>query len=131
MRGLHFQKPPFSQAKLVQVIDGTVLDVAVDIRKNSPSFGLWTAVELSGENKKQFLLPKGVAHGFIVLSEKAIFTYKCDELYHPESECTLRHNDTILNIDWQLPLEQRILSEKDKNSTLTLKQIKDSNILYG
>lgn len=131
LRGLHFQKPPYGQSKLVQVIEGQVLDVAVDIRKSSSSFGEWTSVLLSGENKKQFYLPKGLAHGFVVLSDSAVFSYKCDELYHPEAECSLKHDDSDLNIDWQIPEYERILSQKDKNAELTLKIIKESDTIYA
>ena len=113
LRGLHFQKPPFTQSKLVRVIQGRVLDVAVDIRKGSPTFGKWVAVELSAENKLQLFIPHGFAHGFSVLSEEALFQYKCDDFYHPESEGAIAWNDPQLNIDWQLPKESIILSPKD------------------
>lgn len=113
IRGLHFQLSPYSQAKLVRVIQGKVYDVAVDLRKHSPTFGKWVGVELSGENKKQFLIPKGFAHGFSVLSENAIFAYKCDEYYHPESESGIIYNDPALNIDWKIPEKNMIVSEKD------------------
>ena len=114
VRGIHYQLAPYSQAKLVRVLEGTVYDVAVDLRKNSPTFGKWVGIELSAENKKQFLIPKGFAHGFSVLSETAIFTYKCDEYYHPEAERGIIYNDPSLNIDWKIPKENIILSEKDK-----------------
>lgn len=113
LRGLHFQKAPYSQAKLVRVIEGRVLDVAVDIRKGSPTFGKYVAVELTAENKRQFFIPKGFAHGFSVLSETAVFQYKCDEYYHPEAEGGIAWNDEDLNIDWQIPADKIILSEKD------------------
>ena len=114
LRGLHYQLPPYTQAKLVRVVKGRVLDVAVDIRKGSPTFGKYVAVELSEENKLQFFLPKGYAHGFAVLSEEAIFQYKCDEYYAPDYEGAICFDDPDLGIDWRLPLEDIILSEKDK-----------------
>lgn len=113
VRGLHFQKPPFTQAKLVQVIEGKVLDIAVDIRRNSPTYGQWYAVELSADNHLQFFIPRGFAHGFSVLSEVAVFSYKCDNLYHPEAEGGIIYNDPTLNIDWQLPADKMITSAKD------------------
>lgn len=115
LRGLHFQKPPYTQSKLVRVVKGRVLDVAVDIRKNSPTYGEYVSVELTEENHLQFFIPKGFAHGFSVLSEEAIFQYKCDEFYNPQSEGALAWNDKTLNIDWKLPFNDVILSEKDKN----------------
>ena len=114
LRGLHYQLPPYTQEKLVRVVKGRVLDVAVDIRKGSPTFGKYVAVELSEENKLQFFLPKGFAHGFAVLSEEAIFQYKCDEYYAPDYEGAICYDDPDLEIDWRLPLEDIILSEKDK-----------------
>ena len=114
LRGLHYQLPPYTQAKLVRVVKGRVLDVAVDIRKGSPTFGKHVAVVLSEENKLQFFLPKGFAHGFAVLSEEAIFQYKCDEYYAPDHEGAIRYDDPELGIDWKLPVEDIILSEKDK-----------------
>ena len=114
LRGLHYQLPPYTQAKLVRVVKGTVLDVVVDIRKGSPTFGKYVAAELSEENKRQFFLPKGLAHGFVVLSEEAIFQYKCDEYYAPGHEGAIRFDDPDLGIDWRLPLKDIILSEKDK-----------------
>ena len=113
LRGLHFQKPPFAQSKLVRVIKGAVLDVAVDIRKGSPTFGQYVSVELTGENHRQFFIPRGFAHGFSVLSEEVIFQYKCDNFYSPQSEGAIAWNDPDLNIDWRIPVEEVILSEKD------------------
>ena len=114
IRGLHYQLAPYSQAKLVRVLEGRVYDVAIDLRKDSPTFGEWAGVELSGENKKQFLIPKGFAHGFSVLSETAVFTYKCDEYYHPEAEAGIIYNDPSIGIDWKIPEKDVKLSEKDK-----------------
>ena len=114
VRGLHYQLTPYSQAKLVRVLKGRVYDVAVDLRKDSTTFGEWEGVELSGENKKQLLIPKGFAHGFSVLSETAVFTYKCDEYYHPEVEAGIIYNDPTLNIDWKIPEKDVKLSDKDK-----------------
>ncbi len=113
LRGLHFQKPPYAQSKLVRVVKGRVLDVAVDIRENSPTFGKHISVELSGENKRQFFIPRGFAHGFVVLSEEAVFQYKCDNYYAPDYEGGILWNDPALNIDWQIPEGDIILSEKD------------------
>jgi len=118
VRGLHFQRPPYTQAKLVCCTQGKVLDVAVDLRKDSPTFGQWFSVELTEENHRQFFIPRGFAHGFSVLSEKAVFTYKCDNLYHPEADGGLLLNDPDLNIDWQVPEKERILSEKDTKHPL-------------
>lgn len=118
VRGLHFQKPPYSQAKLVQVIEGAVLDVAVDLRSDSATYGQWHAVELTAENYLQFFIPRGFAHGFAVLSETAIFTYKCDNLYHPESEGGIIYNDPTLNIDWGIPADKALISEKDTKHPL-------------
>lgn len=115
LRGLHFQKPPFCQSKLVRVIKGAVLDVAVDIRKGSPTFGKHVAVELTEDNHRQFFVPRGFAHGFSVLSDEVIFQYKCDNFYAPQSEGAIAWNDPDLNIDWRIPAEKVILSEKDKN----------------
>lgn len=114
VRGLHFQRPPYSQAKLVCCTVGRVLDVAVDLRPDSPTYGKWYGVELSEENKRQFFIPRGFAHGFSVLSNSAIFTYKCDNLYHPEAEGGILLNDPDLGIDWKVPEELRIISDKDK-----------------
>ncbi|AKB33803.1 dTDP-4-dehydrorhamnose 3,5-epimerase [Methanosarcina siciliae HI350] len=113
IRGLHYQLSPFSQAKLVRVLQGKVYDVAVDLRKDSPTFGKWVGVELSGENKRQFLIPKGFAHGFSVMSETAVFAYKCDEYYHPETEAGIAYNDPSLNIDWKVRDEDIRVSPKD------------------
>ena len=113
LRGLHFQKPPFAQSKLVRVRKGAVLDVAVDIRKGSPTFGQYVSVELTGDNHRQFFIPRGFAHGFSVLSEEVIFQYKCDNFYSPQSEGAIAWNDPDLNIDWRIPVEEVILSEKD------------------
>lgn len=113
IRGLHFQKPPKAQAKLIRVLEGKIYDVAVDIRKGSPTLGKWFGVELSSENKLQFLVPKGFAHGFSVLSAFAKVLYKCDNLYDRHSEAGIIYNDADLNIDWQIPADKRIISEKD------------------
>ena len=114
MRGLHFQKPPYSQSKLVRCVKGSVLDVAVDIRKGSPTYGKHVAVELSAENHLQFFIPKGFAHGFAVLSEDAIFQYKCDEFYTPQSEGGIQLMDESLGINWPISADDAILSDKDK-----------------
>lgn len=114
IRGLHYQLAPYSQAKLVRVVLGKVIDVAVDLRKNSSSFGKHFAVELSAENKLQFLIPRGFAHGYSVLSEIAIFQYFCDNIYNKESERGIIYNDKILNIDWKISKGKEIISEKDK-----------------
>jgi dTDP-4-dehydrorhamnose 3,5-epimerase len=113
LRGLHFQKGEYAQAKLVRVIKGSVLDIAVDIRKYSPTFGEHVSLELSEENKKQFFIPRGFAHGFIVLSDTAIFSYKCDNFYNKDSEGGIIYNDKDLNIDWVLNEDEFIVSEKD------------------
>ncbi|MDD3155764.1 MAG: dTDP-4-dehydrorhamnose 3,5-epimerase [Victivallaceae bacterium] len=118
VRGLHYQQGEFAQAKLVRVIRGTVLDVAVDIRKDSATFGRHYAVELSGENKRQFFIPRGFAHGFAVLSEEAIFAYKCDNFYMPSAERGIRYDDPELGIDWRIPVDKRQLSEKDTKHPL-------------
>lgn len=115
LRGLHFQKPPFNQAKLVRCIEGRVMDVAVDIRKGSPTYGQHVAVELTGENKRQLFVPRGFAHGFSVLSDTAVFAYKVDNIYAPESDSGIRYDDKDLNIDWGLNKEGVQLSVKDKN----------------
>ena len=113
IRGLHFQEPPFAQSKLVRVVKGAALDVAVDIRKGSPTFGQHVAVELTEENHRQFFIPRGFAHGFSVLSEEVIFQYKCDNFYAPLSEGALVWNDPDLAIDWRIPMDKGLLSEKD------------------
>lgn len=116
VRGLHYQLAPFSQAKLVRVLSGSVLDVAVDLRKDSTTFGKWHAVELTSENKLMFLVPRGFAHGFAVLSEKATFAYKCDNVYNPHSERSINPFDATLNIDWKIDKANAILSAKDINA---------------
>lgn len=113
MRGLHYQKMPYTQSKLVRVVQGAVLDVVVDIRKGSPTFGQHVAVELTGENHRQFFIPRGFAHGFAVLSETAIFQYKCDNFYHPEADAGISIQDESLGIDWRIPVADALLSEKD------------------
>ena len=118
MRGLHFQRPPFSQSKLVRCVRGAVLDVAVDIRKGSPTYGKHVAVELTEENHRQFFIPKGFAHGFAVLSETAVFQYKCDEFYHPEADGGISILDDSLGIDWRISTEEAVLSEKDTRHPL-------------
>ena len=118
MRGLHFQRPPFTQSKLVRCVKGAVLDVAVDIRKNSPTYGQHVAVELTEDNHRQFFIPKGFAHGFAVLSETSVFQYKCDEFYHPESEGGISILDDSLGIDWRIPTDKAILSDKDTKHPL-------------
>lgn len=115
LRGLHFQQPPYAQSKLVRVVKGMVLDVAVDIRKGSPTYGHHISVVLSAENHRQVFIPKGFAHGFSVLSEEVIFQYKCDEFYHPQNEGALAWDDPDLAIDWQLPADKVLLSEKDRH----------------
>ena len=114
LRGLHFQKPPYAQSKLVRVVRGTVLDVAVDIRRGSPTFGRHVAVELSGENKRQLFIPRGFAHGFSVLSREAVFQYKCDNYYAPQSEGAIAWNDPLIGIDWRIPASDVLLSDKDR-----------------
>lgn len=129
LRGLHYQLAPYSQAKLVRVIEGTVLDVAVDLRKGSPTFGKYMAVELSGQNKRQFYIPQGFAHGFHVLSERAVFTYKVDNPYMPSHERSLRFDDSQIGIDWRITdPENVILSEKDKTAPLLAEA--DINYIY-
>ena len=118
MRGLHFQRPPFTQAKLVRCVKGAVLDVAVDIRKDSPTYGQHVAVELSGDNHYQMFIPHGFAHGFSVLSETAVFQYKCDQFYHPESDAGISILDKSLGIDWRIPTDKAILSDKDTRHPL-------------
>ena len=118
MRGLHFQRPPFTQAKLVRCVRGAVLDVAVDIRRGSPTFGQHVAVELTEDNHRQFFIPKGFAHGFAVLSDTAVFQYKCDEFYHPEADGGINILDDSLDIDWHIPAGKAILSDKDTKHPL-------------
>ena len=118
LRGLHFQKPPHAQAKLVRVVKGRVLDVAVDIRKGSPTFGKYAAVELTEDNHRQLFIPRGFAHGFAVLSDEAIFQYKCDNYYAPQCEGALAWDDPDLGIDWILPADKVILSAKDAMNPL-------------
>lgn len=118
MRGLHFQRPPFTQSKLVRCVKGAVLDVAVDIRKGSSTYGKHVAVELTEDNHRQFFVPRGFAHGFAVLSEIAVFQYKCDEFYHPESDGGIRILDDSLGIDWRIPSDKVNLSEKDRMHSL-------------
>ena len=124
LRGLHFQKAPYEQAKLVRVVKGRVLDVAVDIRKGSPTFGRYTAVELTGDNHRQCFIPSGFAHGFCVLSDEAVFQYKCDEFYHPEAEDAIAWDDPDIAIEWPIPVDDIILSEKDKHHP----RLRDSKI---
>ena len=118
LRGLHYQKGDFSQAKLVRVIKGRVMDVAVDIRKSSPTFGQYVMVELSGENKRQFFIPRGFAHGFLVLSDEAIFTYKVDNVYAPQADAGIRWNDPALGIEWPIDPKEVLTSEKDLKQPL-------------
>ena len=126
LRGLHFQKPPYAQSKLVRVIKGAVLDVAVDIRKGSPTFGKHVAVELTEDNHRQFFIPRGFAHGFSVLTPEVIFQYKCDNFYAPQSEGALAWDDPDLGIDWCIPSDKIILSEKDKHHP----RLKDAEWLF-
>ena len=115
LRGLHFQKPPYTQAKLVRCLKGSVLDVVLDLRKDSKTYGIFETISLTEENKKQLFIPKGFAHGFIVLSKSAIFSYKVDNYYNPDSECGILWSDLDLNIDWKINKNEIIVSEKDKN----------------
>lgn len=133
LRGLHYQFLPHAQTKLVRVIEGRVLDVSLDIRKGSPTFGKYVALELSGENKKQVFIPRGFAHGFVVLSDTALFSYKTDAYYHPESERGIAFNDPALAIDWKLPESELKLSAKDREQPLFEKaEFFDFNTgLYG
>ena len=126
LRGLHFQKPPYAQSKLVRVIKGAVLDVAVDIRKGSPTFGQHVAVELTEDNHRQFFIPRGFAHGFSVLTDEVIFQYKCDNFYAPQSEGALAWDDPDLGSYWRLPAEKVILSEKDRHHS----RLKDADWLF-
>lgn len=118
LRGLHYQKGEFSQAKLVRVIKGIVLDVAVDIRKSSPTFGKYVMVELSGDNKRQFFIPRGFAHGFLVLSDEAVFTYKVDNVYAPQSEASIRFDDPEIGIEWPMKADEILTSKKDLEAKL-------------
>ncbi|MDR3236174.1 MAG: dTDP-4-dehydrorhamnose 3,5-epimerase [Prevotellaceae bacterium] len=118
LRGLHYQLPPHAQSKLVRVIQGKVLDVAVDIRRGSPTFGQHAAVELSDENKRQLFVPRGMAHGFVVLSPKAVFAYKVDNYYAPQAERGIRFDDPDIGIDWRIQMNDIMLSDKDKLNTL-------------
>lgn len=126
IRGLHYQKPPFAQNKLVRVVKGSVLDVAVDIRKGSPTFGQHIAVELTEENHRQFFIPRGFAHGFSVLSKEVVFQYKCDNFYAPECEGALAWDDPDLGIDWRIPMDKVLLSEKDRLHS----RLKDAEWLF-
>ncbi len=118
LRGLHFQKGEWAQAKLVRVMMGTVLDVAVDIRPDSPTFGQYVAVELSAENKRQLFIPRGFAHGFLVLSDEAVFSYKVDNVYAPQAEGSVNYADPTIGIDWTIPQSDMLLSEKDRNAPI-------------
>jgi len=118
IRGLHYQLHPHSQSKLVSVVSGAVWDVAVDLRKNSPTYGQWYGIELNEDNHLRFFIPKGFAHGFSVLSETAVFSYKCDDLYNPTLERGLMYNDPMLNIDWKIPAEKALISDKDTKHPL-------------
>ena len=113
IRGLHYQLDPYAQAKLIRVLQGRILDIAVDIRRNSPTYGKYVSVELSDDNRRQLLVPRGFAHGFSVLSETAVVSYKCDAFYHKDSEGGLRYDDPQLNIDWQIPAGKAVVSSKD------------------
>lgn len=126
LRGLHFQRPPYAQSKLVRVIRGAVLDVAVDIRKGSPTFGKHVSVELTEDNHRQFFIPRGFAHGFSVLTDEVIFQYKCDNFYAPQSEGALAWDDPDLGIDWKVPVDEIVLSEKDRHHEL----LKDASWLF-
>lgn len=126
IRGIHFQHQPHSQTKLVSVTVGKVWDVAVDLRHDSPTFGQWYGIELSAENKTQFLIPKGFGHGFSVLSEEAVFSYKCDDFYQPQYEAGIRFDDPDLNIDWKIPADKALISDKD----LKLPLLKDAIINF-
>lgn len=129
LRGLHYQLAPYAQTKLIRVISGCILDIAIDIRKGSPTFGKHFAIELSGENKRQLLIPKGFAHGFSVLSDEVIVNYKCDNFYQPDAERGILYNDPELNIDWKIDLEHAVVSAKDKVNPPLLKA--EINFIYG
>lgn len=124
LRGLHYQEADTAQAKLVRVIKGKVVDVAVDLRKSSPTFGKYVMVELSEDNKRQFFVPRGFAHGFLVLSDEAIFTYKVDNVYSPQTEASLRWNDETVGVKWPIDVKDVVLSDKDLNKGLSLKDVK-------
>ena len=126
LRGLHFQTPPYAQSKLVRCVKGQILDISVDIRKSSPTFGKYIAVELNENNHRQLFIPHGFAHGFVVLSDEAIFQYKCDNFYHKESEGAVAWNDPEININWTIPFDDVILSDKDKVNPL----LKDAEWLF-
>lgn len=126
LRGLHFQKPPYAQSKLVRVLSGAVLDVAVDIRRGSPTFGKHVAVELSGENHRQLFIPRGFAHGFAVLTDDVVFQYKCDSFYAPQSEGAIAWDDPDLGIDWRIPAGRVVLSGKDRHHC----RLKDAEWLF-
>ena len=128
MRGLHYQRMPYTQSKLVRCVKGAVLDVAVDIRKGSPTFGQHVAVELNEDNHRQLFIPRGFAHGFAVLSDVAVFQYKCDNFYHPEADAGIQLMDESLGIDWRIPFEQAILSEKDLRHAKLSDSVLDFNI---
>ena len=128
MRGLHYQRMPNTQSKMVRCVKGAVLDVAVDIRNGSPTFGQHVAVELTEENHRQFFIPRGFAHGFAVLSDTAVFQYKCDEFYHPEADGGINIKDESLGIDWRIPTEKAILSEKDTKHAMLSKAVLDFDI---
>lgn len=130
IRGLHYQLDPHAQSKLVRVLSGRILDVAVDIRKGSPTYGKHLSIELSAENKKQLYIPAGFAHGFSVLSETADVLYKCDSFYHKESEGGIRYNDPVLQIDWKIPRGKELVSEKDKQNPLFV-DCKNNFVLEG
>ena len=123
LRGLHFQRPPMAQAKLVRVVEGSVLDIAVDIRPDSPTYGQHVSVELSADNKRQLFIPRGFAHGFVVLSPTVVFQYKCDNYYSPTHDGGIAWNDPDLNIDWQVSMEDVVLSDKDKKQ-IAFKELK-------
>jgi len=129
LRGLHYQLAPYSQTKLIRVISGKILDVALDIRKGSPTFGQHFSIELSGENKHQLFIPKGFAHGFAVLSDEVIVNYKCDNFYQPDAERGILYNDPELNIDWKISLEEAVISAKDKVNPQFSKA--EMNFIYG
>ena len=126
LRGLHFQRSPYAQSKLVRVVSGAVLDVVLDIRKGSPTFGKHLAVELSGENHRQLFIPRGFAHGFVVLSDEAIFQYKCDDFYEPSSEGAIAWDDPDLAIDWKVPVKELVLSPRDASNP----RLKDADYLF-